>query len=119
MEPYLSVEHRQAAVDEAIKILNDLFEADPGAVHALMANRVPCFNTALADHPAIVVTTAPIRGHQLYSISALQLINSVVEALTGERIAMKWYETIDGKRPLLVGFCKYSPPVPEPRREVL
>jgi len=41
-------------LDETIDFLNQLFEIDPNALAALIANRVPC-NQGMADHPAVQV----------------------------------------------------------------
>ena len=41
-------------ITAALQTLNEACTADPGALHALICNRVPC-NTALADHPPIQV----------------------------------------------------------------
>lgn len=114
MQPTLPLEHRQAALDAVLRILNEGFKADPGAMHALCSNRVPC-NAALALHPSILVGDVPTGARpqsELFCVGAIGLLNGVVEALTGERVAQKW---TDEKRPTMLGFCRYQPPETAPK----
>lgn len=89
-------------IEAVVDTLNAAFANDPGAIHALIINRVPC-NQALADHPTVQVDSSPVGTGT--SVGALGLINAVTETLTGERIAIKF----DDATRKLLGFCVYKP----------
>lgn len=101
-----------------INVLNDAYQADPAAIHALMANRVRC-NKALAHHPTVVVRVehygASSDSETHFNVGALGLINGIAEALCGDKVAMKWQQRIIGKdedenwNPRFLGFCAYDP----------
>lgn len=89
-------------IADVLAVLNSAFAADPAAIHALVANRVPC-NSALADHPTVVVDSAPI-GASNFNLGMLGLLNGVVEVMTGKRVAVQW----DGLPPVMRGFVEYT-----------
>lgn len=93
--------------DKVLEYLNSIFLADPQAVHALMANRVPCTNNALYDHPHIVVgRNNVIPG---YNIGALGMLNGLLTTLGLERVAMKFDDSdIPNGFGKFVGFVKYE-----------
>jgi hypothetical protein len=93
-------------ISKVIDSLNAALKADPAAIQALVANRVPC-NRALADHPTVQVgEPAP----DIFMVGALGLINGVVEPLTGDRVAVALSDDGDGR---IVAFVKYVPPAGE------
>jgi hypothetical protein len=81
-------------IQKAIDTLNGAYNDDRNAIHALMCNRVPC-NHALADHPTVQVDELGVTGG--YAVGALGLINGVVEAMTGQRIALLWSDATDAE----------------------
>jgi hypothetical protein len=98
------------ALDIALLTLNRAFQDDPSAIHALLCNRVPC-NDQLVDHPTVQVESNELLGKTSYTVGALGVLNGVIEALTGERVASKWNEERDAEgRSRLLGFCKYEKP---------
>jgi hypothetical protein len=64
--------------DAIVAVLNQMLRADPGATHALIANRIPC-NATLAAHPAVQVEA---RG-DLFSVGMLGVLNGVAAAEDG------------------------------------
>lgn len=97
-------------IEEAIATLNEAFAADPAAIHALVANRVPC-NAALADHPTIVVSVNKVVP-ETFSIGALGLLNGVMTRLTGKQVAASFSDGEDGTEVKFLGFVEYTPPNP-------
>lgn len=90
----ISPEDLQSMVDA----LNTAFAADPDAIHALLCSRVPC-NDRLVSHPTCVcgvnlaltprhnpALSSPPKAH--YTVGPLGLINAMVGAAAGKRIAM-------------------------------
>lgn len=93
-------------MDAILDALNSAFAADPAAVHSLCANRVPC-NQALADHPTVqVAVIQALEQHPAFCVGALGLINGVVEAATGQRVASSWSD--DERQPKMLGFVSYT-----------
>ncbi len=90
-----------AVLDTCIRVLNEALAADRTAITTLLAERTPC-NRDLADHPTVQVRHI---GDQWYEVGTLGLINGLVEASTGARIAAQYAENGD-----LVGFIKYESP---------
>lgn len=80
---------RGAVAEWAVAVLNEALVADPAAVYALLCNRVPC-NETLAAHPTIQVGRVPGMDHALYHVGMLGVLNGVIEAATGQRIAAKY-----------------------------
>ena len=107
-------------IDKILEVLNSAWKADPQAIHTLVANVVPCKDNGLRDHPWVVVGESfAVPG--TYTVSAIGLLNGVIHALTGKRIAHAWSDTKDenGKFTFL-GFKEYIEPVitAEPKKSV-
>jgi hypothetical protein len=79
--------------------LNEAYAAAPGAMYALVCNRVPC-NTALAEHPSIQVNTI-VTQPETFSVGMMGIINGILERTTGRRVAAKFS---DDKQPVQLGF---------------
>lgn len=99
-------------IDIAVRVLNEAFAADPGAMHALMHNVVPC-NIQLADHPTIVVQGLPnldtnAHSHS-FTISPIGLLNGVLSAITDKRVMSVWDDS-DKDNVVLQGFGVYGEP---------
>jgi hypothetical protein len=95
-------------IQKAIEVLNSAFAADPAAVHALICNRVPC-NSALAEHPTVVVDNNRVIGGNSHCVGALGLINGVISELTGKCIAVKFTQEVDDEgRHMILGFTEYT-----------
>lgn len=90
--------------ETALKVMNEAFAADPAAVHALIVNRVPC-NDALADHPNIPVEGNIVTSQEHTVIGALGLINGVLDAMFGRKIAAIWN---DDDKPKFMGFAEWK-----------
>ena len=93
-------------LDIALQVLNEAYEADCAAMHALICNRVPC-NQALADHPTIQVGTNNVTP--TFDVGMLGVINGIIDRLTGKRVAAKFSEPDGSGQSRLVGFCQYAP----------
>ena len=96
----------QAAVDA----LNDAFRRDPVAVENLIRHRVGC-NHQLAEHPTVQVReNAGIGGSvgAIYSVSALGLLNGVLEPLTGQRVAIVVEDETPEAPGKMLGFTVYK-----------
>lgn len=93
---------------DAVECLNIAFQADPNAVHALVANRVPC-NRFLADDRFVVVGQCRVLPDENWQVGALGLVNAVLAASDLPLVASEWSEPdADGHRKL-IGFCEYRP----------
>jgi len=92
-------------ITAALQTLNEACTADPGALHALICNRVPC-NTTLADHPTIQVDVNSVTQPATFSVGMLGIINGILESATGRRIAAKFSA---GAPHVLMGFMEYKP----------
>jgi hypothetical protein len=90
--------------EKVLECLNIAFENDPNAVHALIANRVPC-NERLADHPTVEVAASNVEGLH-FNVGALGLINGVLVALGLPKVAMVWDHS--GSRHQFTGFKEYD-----------
>jgi hypothetical protein len=96
-----------------INCLNDAFKQDPGAIHALMCNRVPC-NAILAEHEHVVVEVPPVLDNDPvanYAVGTLGMINGVLTAAGLPRVAIKFSDK-DPKTGVskILGFCQYEDP---------
>ena len=100
------------ATRKAVNCLNDAFHVDPGAMHALICNRVPCNETFAAD-PFIAVDAPPVlSGDGYFCVGMLGVIVGVMSAMGLPRIAVKWSDDMDDDgRKKLEGFCLYEPDV--------
>jgi hypothetical protein len=102
----------QLAYDTA-RLLTEAFKADPGAMHALLCNRVPC-NEALADDPFIPVDGVPQQVQQagetqtrtLFQVGLLSLVNGIMSTQCQPPIEAIFSDTEDEKtkRHALLGF---------------
>lgn len=96
-------------IETAVRVLNEAFVADPVAIHALQCVRIPCSN-ALADHPTVIVDNARHAGRPEQStVGLLGLLNGVLEAMTGKRVATQWEMPEDGSAGRMIGFRVYDP----------
>jgi hypothetical protein len=103
---------KQEAVDPVIASLNDAFERDPAAIHALLCNRVPC-NGALGDHPHVVCERS-LSVPGTVTVGAFGLVNGVLLALDLAPVAIKWSDDVDAEgRYRLLGFCIHTSTVQE------
>lgn len=93
---------------DAATYLNELFAADPNAIHALMVNRVPC-NTALTDHEFCIVDNAPVLGKEYFAVGTLGLINGMLAANGQSEVAMAFSDTTDAEgRHKFIGFSRVN-----------
>jgi hypothetical protein len=74
--------------EKVLAYLNSIFAADPAAIHALMANRVPC----------------------TYNAGTLGLLNGLLTSLGIEKVAMHFddSEIKEGGFGKFTGFVKYE-----------
>ena len=94
---------------QIVDLLNEAFTLDPGAMHALVANRVPC-NQKLGAHPTIQVEA---RQKAFFSVGMLGILNG---------LAMKEHETIEilfsgDEPPQFMGFRLKPTPMCKPTVE--
>ena len=61
--------------EQIVDFLNDIFETDPRAIHALICTRVPV-NDALRDHPGLPVAVASDKGDWA-SLGLLGILNGI------------------------------------------
>lgn len=73
-------------IDNILTILNHQLATDPDAIHDLLKCRVFC-NDQLADDPFI---TCAIHGDSIYSISALSMINTIMNIIGEPLIHVVW-----------------------------
>lgn len=104
------VEAARAVVLQSFELglaaMNQAYTADHAALHALVCNRVPC-NQALADHPTILVDTNKVTPTETYAVGMLGVVNGVVEAMSGKRIAAVFTGADEQGRCRLIGFTAY------------
>ena len=93
--------------DTTVMVLNEALAADPDAINRLFAHREWC-NAALADHPSIQVVSRESRWGTLTDLGVLGLINGIVTASTGERVAAR----VDEATGKILGFQRYDPVAP-------
>lgn len=68
---------------QIVGLLNELFKIDPGAIDALLCNRVPV-NKEMLDHPTAMCDTKNTNG-DFPTIGLLGIVNAIA-ALDGELI---------------------------------
>jgi hypothetical protein len=110
----LSHEQKELIADRMIAALQEAFDADPSAMHALVCNRVPT-TQAMVDHPHMIVEPNPVLDDQPPTIGLLGVLNGVLDAAGLHKVASNWDPPpID--EPLLphtfTGFCRYRPAQP-------
>jgi hypothetical protein len=79
----LSKQDRRELTRLALDFLNQVYEDDPGAVNALVRNRVPC-NVEIKHQGSIVVSSRPhpfINGGELREIGPLELMSGMLRAM--------------------------------------
>lgn len=86
---------------QIVDLLNEAYKADPSAMHALIANRVPCTDK-LRDHPTIEVDDCGTPGYP--KVGLLGILNGITR-IDGVSIASKWDDVPDTREPL-EGFIK-------------
>ena len=93
---------------KSAQVLQNAFDEDPNAIHALVTNRVPC-NQALADDVFVVVEESRVlpKGH--WQVGALGLVNAILSANELPLVAIKFGEQDQDGRRKLLGFCDYTP----------
>lgn len=97
------------SIEKVVDALNGAFAADPGAIHALIVNRVPC-NQALADDPFVQVDCPPVLRDGLFQVGAIGLINGVLAAIGLPLAATMFSDEKDSDgRSKLIGFTVYKP----------
>jgi len=100
-------EIREKLIEKYITVLNEAYDADPAAIHALLLNRIPC-NEKLANHPTIQVTEETVPKQTYYSVGVLGLLNGLIASATGTCVAAKFSEPDKEGRATLLGFQKYN-----------
>ncbi len=96
---------QQAFFDTSLKVLNEALAADPACIEIMVKRRCRC-NDALANHPTIQVALdddPPTTYVPSYLVGILGLLNGVIEAATGERVAAVFDES-----GALVAFTQYQ-----------
>jgi len=87
--------------EAAMRVLNELFEADPVARNELFSFRTHTDKTALIEHPDIIVG-ASNDGTGKATLGMLGVINGILTRCNHPRAAMKIDEAGH-----IVGFCMY------------
>ncbi len=98
------------SIEKVVAALNAAFAADPGAMRAMMINRVPC-NMALANDPYVVCEEDRNLAGDHFSVGTLGVINGVLAAAGMPLVAAKWDMREDGPN-IFAGFIAYIPPKP-------
>lgn len=106
-ENYMNDEQKQKMTDAAIRCLNNAYKRDPNAIHALVANRVPC-NKGLADDPVVQVSSTPVENGG-YNVGMLGVINGILASMGLPLLAGQWDTPPGREGPVFVGFCRYTP----------
>ena len=91
-------------IEQVVDILNRAWKADPVALHSLLNVRIPCNLDLLAD-PNIQVRFQD--RPYCYTISALGLLNGVVQHLTDRSVALKIARDDNGVE-TIEGFCVHE-----------
>lgn len=90
-------------------MLNEAFQRDPAAIHALVVNRVPC-NDALANAPHIPVDRVSVPGTDIFEVGFLGMLNAVLKLNDLPMIAGTWTTAPDSSgRCTFKGFTTYNP----------
>ncbi len=98
----------QQIEETILATMQTAFEADPGAMRALVVNRVPC-SQALADHASIVVSPIPVEGPARFELGAVGLLVGIMSDMGCQRVIAWKFEKCDGEAPdqqmKFVGFA--------------
>ena len=92
---------------QVIEVLQNAFNADPNAMHALICNRVPC-NESLANDEFVVVEKSQVIENEYFQAGALGLINGILSANKLPIVAVKFSEKDENGRSKVLGFCEYD-----------
>jgi hypothetical protein len=92
-------------LEVALRVLNEAHSSDPAAMHSMVNQRVPC-NELLADHPTIQVGTNRLGDTDKFDVGMVGIINGILEAATGKRLAVAISDDGEG---CVVGFVPYTP----------
>jgi hypothetical protein len=95
------------SIDTAIAVLNQIHQADPTVMPALIEHRVPC-NRELGDHPTVQVglIDGDDKNDQRYEVGLLGILNGIFGVRPGHRggyIGANYDETDESDKRLL-GF---------------
>lgn len=100
--------NKNEQLEAILSCLNQAYKDDEAAMHALVANRIPC-NQQLADHPTIQVSDNKVCAG--FNVGCLGIINGVLAAAGIPLVAAKWVIEEEGKPNKFVGFCEYKAPI--------
>ena len=87
---------------KTVELLNRAFESDPGCIHAMLCNFVPC-NEKLANDDIICINTNPVVQGS-YKLTMLGLVNAILEVNNLPKIAMKWEIKAEKEHVIFKGF---------------
>lgn len=96
------------SIEKVVAALNAAFAADPGAIRALITNRVPC-NMALANDPFVVVEEDRNLAGDHFAVGTMGVINGVLAAVGMPIVAAKFDMREDGPN-VFSGFIAYINP---------
>ena len=102
----METDSQPSPADVALKVLNEALEMDKAAITCLLHNSVPC-STSFIKHPTILVHN----NQRATMMSAIGIINGVVEAMTGRRIVGVYDRS--GTTPVFLGMDFVKPKVEE------
>ncbi len=95
-------------VNKTVDCLNEAFRRDPGAIHALISNRVPCNQDLAADPYVVVGSNLVIPGKQCLEVDVLGLLNGVLVANGLKEVTLKWSKPDLDSTCELLGFREYT-----------
>lgn len=87
---------------KTVELLNRAFELDPGCIHAMLCNFVPC-NEKLANDDIICINTNPVVPDS-YKLTMLGLVNAILEVNNLPKIAIKWEIKAEKEHVIFKGF---------------
>lgn len=100
-------EDKLIVAKHVIKFLNEAFEADPVAIHAMICHKMPC-NDKLKNHPSIQVDLSSVTDTPYYNVNFMGILNGILDPLINDFVQIKWEEVEDEGRFKIVGFELYS-----------
>lgn len=92
---------REKQTEKVVECLNSAFDADPRSMATLLALAIPC-DDVLLDHPYIPLRQCKAADITFNSVTALGLINGILNCLELPVVAMK----VDPETFNIVGFSK-------------
>jgi hypothetical protein len=91
------------SVNHAVRVLNELLEADPEAMKALFECRVPC-NRAMGGHPTVQVALREGADKtdfdNGYEVGVMGIINAIFGAIPDGRGYLCFYQDKSGVTPI-------------------